>query len=272
MMNKQKIALIVVISLLVLVLGGVIVWKNFSTLFDKKSSSTESKKKVSIEQVNVIPVNERPYLQLSPTGDGRNLIVLIKELKKPAETMEYLLEYQTGSLLQGVQGEIALTKIPAQTEQLLGSCSAGGKCTYHEDVAGGKIETTYRGEINNYKLRQEWRFITNSQKESTVASRDGKFQVTSQELAKQKFIIILNSPGYPQEPVGRIVSDPYSLAVSQTLSGTADVSIRSSEETEGLTIQGWNGTEWQSFDSTTTDKVVTAKNVPLLELYLVTTQ
>lgn len=268
-MKKNNLIVGIVVLVVILGLGGVFAWKNLAGMFSKNTTTDTTKKKTVVEQANVIPVAERPYLQLSPTADGRKLTVLVKELKKPADTMDYLLEYETGSLLQGVQGEISLGKIPAQTEQLLGSCSAGGKCTYHENVSGGKIETTYFG-AENYKLRQEWRFITNTAKEKTFGSRDGKFQVTSGDLAKQKYMVILNSPGYPKTPSGTVVSDPYAFAASQTLSGTADVSIRVSEASDGLTIQGWDGSTWQTFESTISDSIVTAAKVPLMELYLVT--
>lgn len=267
--TKRKLVGIVAVVTLMIVLGGFLIWKQSASWF-KKEAPTE-KKKQTIEQTNVIPVSERPYLQLSPTADGRNVIILVKALKKQADTMEYLLEYETGSLLQGVQGELSLATIPAQTQQLLGSCSAGGKCTYHEDVSGGKLETYYRGSAD-YKLRQEWRFFNNKTKETSFASRDGKFQVTSSALGQQKFIIILNSPGYPPNLVGTPASDPYALAVSQTLSGTADITIRASQEAENLVIQGWDGSNWQQFESTITDKMVVATNVPLMELYIVTAQ
>lgn len=267
-MKNKKVLAGIAVGLLVLVLIGAFAWRAIAGLFSGDTTDDGAPKKRVVEQVNVTPVAERPYLQLSPTADGRNVIVLIKELKKPAESVEYLLEYETGSLLQGVQGEISLATVPAQTQQLLGSCSAGGKCSYHENVSGGKIETTFRGP-EDFKLRQEWRYIDNKAKETSFSSRDGKFQVGSDALATQRYAIVLNSPGYPGTPTDTVVSDPYALAVSSTLEGEGTVSIRAMEA-GNLTIQGWDGARWTSFETTSEDKLATAADVPLMELYLVT--
>jgi hypothetical protein len=267
-MKNPKVLGGIAAGLLLLVLVGVFAWRTIADLFSGEATDAGATKKQVIEQVNVLPVAERPYLQLAPTADGRNVIVIIKELKKSAQSVEYLLEYETGSLLQGVQGEISLATVPAQTQQLLGSCSAGGKCSYHENVSGGKIETTYRG-AEDFKLRQEWRYIDNKAKETIVSSRDGKFQMTADALASQRYAIILNSPGYPGTPTGTVVSDPYALAVSSTLKGEGSVSIRATEA-GNLTIQGWDGSKWTKFETTSDEKMATAENVPLMELYLVT--
>lgn len=265
-MNKKLIGPIVA-GLVILAAAGFGVSKIISFL--KPSDSNQQKNKVA-EQVNVIPVSERPYVQISPQADGRNIILIVKDLKKAAETVEYELEYQSGTLLQGAFGFIDLASVPAQEQVLLGSCSAGGKCSYHEDVQGGKLLLRFLQGDDKYVLRSDWRYIENTDDEAQVSSKDAKFQLESEELENQSYIVVYNSPGYPEGVEGEVVSEAYSLATSSTLSGEGSLSIRTTAEGEdlSLTIMGWNGSEWVEFEAEVADKTATA-DVELMELYIV---
>jgi hypothetical protein len=218
------------------------------------------------EPVNVIPVSERPVVQIAPVADGRNIQLIIKALKKEATTAEYELEYQAGTLLQGIFGSIELDAFPASITELLGSCSAGGKCSYHEDVKGGSLLLRLSGGSESYAVKQDWKYIDNKAGETAFASKDAKFQLDSDALAKQKYLVIYNSPGYPEGLEGTVVSDPYSLAVSSNLSGTGVLTMRANEDGD-IKIMGWDGKEWHDFAGTTEEKMVSA-TVDLMELYV----
>jgi hypothetical protein len=230
-------------------------------------TATDSRRERSriADPVNVLPVAERPYLQISPLPDGRNLELIVKNVKKAADEVEYELEYQAGSLLQGAFGNLALSEGTQQAKILLGSCSAGGACTYHEDVKGGTLLTRFSG-LDRYALKSDWRYIDNRARENQLSSKDAKFQLTSKELATQRFMVIFNTPGYPMDLPGTPVSDPYSLAVSANLKGTGSLTIRANEE-GNLSVMGWDGQKWQEFSGTVEGKTITAE-VPLLELYI----
>lgn len=262
-MKKQHMLILGVVILLIAAVAGVFALKN-----NKSADTTdETTKKQKIEEpVNVISLEERPYVQISPVADGRNIQLIIKELKKPANEAEYELEYQAGTLLQGIFGAIQLDKLPAQVTELLGSCSAGGKCSYHEDVKGGTLLLRFSGP-ENYALKQDWKYFDNSTKESAFSSKDAKFQLESESLSGQRYLVIYNSPGYPEGLEGTAVSEPYSLAVSSTLSGTGSLTMRANEE-GSLKIMGWDGTQWHEFAGEMDGKMVTAE-VDLMELYIV---
>lgn len=260
MKNKKAVAAIVIV---VIALIGGIVWV--------RSRSTESpavqneKRRLSLPE-NVIPVAERPYLVIEPLADGRNIEITVQTLKKEAEQMEYELEYQAGTLLQGAFGEIDLGSLPASARILLGSCSAGGACTYHEDVKGGSLVTRYTGGADPYALKSDWKYIINA-RETAHSSKDAKFQIDGPSLAQQRYLIIFNTPGYPEELPGTPVSDIYSLSASGILTGTAELTMRANEEGE-LKIATWNGSEWATHEGTVDGKMVTA-TVPLTDLYVV---
>lgn len=253
-----------IIVAVLLVSGGVFAYLKMSG--DKMVEQVQDDKKKKVSQpVNMIPVEERPYLRIVPI-DGRNLDLVAEVIKKPADLLEYELEYQAGSLLQGAFGELELDSLPATTRILLGSCSAGGACTYHENVKGGTLVTRYAG-ANEYALKQEWRYIENVGKDTGVSSKDAKFQLDAKSLAQQRVIIVFNSPGYPEGLTGTPVSDPYSLEVMGTLSGEGELTIRANEE-GNLMIMGWDGSKWHEFETTVDGKEAKA-TVDLMKLYLI---
>jgi hypothetical protein len=264
-LKKQQLMIGAAVLLVLLVVGGGFAWMKMSS----KSTTgqvEEPKKKKTADPVNVLAVPERPYIQISPLADGRNLELIIKSLNKPATSVEYELEYQAGSLLQGAFGEIELGSVPAQAKILLGSCSAGGACTYHEDVKGGTLLTRFSAE-ERYALKSDWRYFDNRARETAFASKDAKFQLESKDLATQRFLIVFNTPGYPQGLTGTAISDPYSLAVSNSLKGKGKLTIRANEEAASAAIMGWDGTAWKEFPTTADGKTLTA-DVDLMELYV----
>lgn len=249
----------------VLVLGGGVFALTRGNKPAEDAKVTEKKRKSA--PVNVIAGAERPYLRIVPHADGRNITFEALHIPKKADNVEYEIEYQAGSLLQGAFGELSLSSLPARKQILLGSCSAGGACTYHEDVRGGSITTRYDGP-ESYALKSDWKYIDNKAKEAAHSSKDAKFQIESDDLASVRYLVIFNTAGYPEGLKGTPVSDPFSLAASSTLSGEAKLTIRANED-GGTTIQGWNGQKWQSFETAVDGKSATA-TVPLMELYVVT--
>lgn len=261
-MKNPKLIIAIVVIFLIAVGVGI-----FAYMSNNKQADVEqtSKKQKIEEPLNVIPVEERPVVQISPVADGRNIQIIIKAVKKVADSVEFELEYQAGTLLQGIFGAIDLSSIPSQVTELMGSCSAGGKCSYHEDVQGGSLLLRFSGS-ENYTLKQDWKYVDNSAGETAFSSKDAKFQIESQDLANQKYLVIYNSPGYPEGLTGTPISDPYSFAVASTLKGNARLTMRANEDVPAK-IMGWNGKEWIDFGGSMEEKMVTAK-VDLMELYI----
>lgn len=261
-MSKKIVIPLVVLVLLALGIGGFFLLRKSNTT---ETAETQPGKKIVVEEVNTLPVAERPYLKLHPEADGHNVTFTIESQKKTATEAEYELEYQAGTLLQGAFGKVDLAQLPSSTKILLGSCSAGGACTYHTDVQGGTLLTRY-SDTKNFALKSEWRYFDNATKSPDIASKDAKFQLSSPELAKQRYMIVFNTPGYPEGLEGTPASEIFSLETSSALSGKGTLSLRADQE--GVTkIAVWDGAEWQYVDGTGDGKTVTAE-VPLAMLYV----
>lgn len=255
----------VIIGLVALVVGGG-VFALVKSLSKSKTADETTKKKRIEEPTNVIAVEERPYLQIIPHADGHNLSLVVNEVNKTASSAEYELEYQAGSLLQGAFGQFSVTSLPATEKVLLGSCSAGGACSFHEDVQGGTLLTRFEGP-ESYALKSRWKYIDNVDKKTAFSSQDAKFQLESSDLKTNRFLVIFNTAGYPEGLDGTPVSELYSLTSSSKLEGDAKLTIRADEEGE-LMIMGYDGNKWHEFDTTVDGKMASAE-VELMELFVV---
>lgn len=265
-MKKQHLLIGAIILVLLILGGGVFAFTQLrSESNDQPPVETDEKPTKKREQLNQIPVEERPYVTIAPVG-SRNLDLTVHTVKKDATSVEYELEYQAGTLLQGAFGKLDLGPVPITEDVLLGSCSAGGSCTYHEDVRGGTMLLRFDGGESRYALKQDWKYLP-ATRETQIASEDSKFQLEADGLASAGVIVLYNTPGYPEGLEGTPVSDPYSLQASGTLSGTGSLTMRAAEEGD-LKIMGWDGEAWQEFTGEVDGKSITAE-VDLLELYIV---
>lgn len=265
-MKNKKIIPIILVALVLLVGGGFAISKMGSE--KPAEEETTKKKNTVLEPKNIIDLAMRPYVKISPVSGGHHLDLEIVEVKKDATEVEYELEYQSGTLLQGFQEVLQLDALPAKTQKLLGSQSAGGAITYHEEIKGGSLQLRFIGP-ENYVLKQDWKYFENTDKGTEFSSKDAKFQINSDDLATNRLLIIYNTPGVPEGLEGEIASDAYVLTSTTSLDGEATVSIRANDEVEGLIMMGYDGNEWVELDSTVEGKVVTAEAAPLMELYVV---
>ena len=248
---------------LIVIIAGVLA---FTNLRARQANIEEAKPVKPVEKVNLIPVEERPYVSILPNQNGRNLVITIHDLKKPADEAEVEVEYQTGELLQGAMLPMELNEFPNSVDMLLGSCSAGGKCSYHEDVTGGSLLLRFLGD-EKYALKNDWAFIENTDKETTFVSRDSKFRIEGAGLARVTHAVILQSPGLPQNVEKRLLSAPYAVQLASPNRGEVSVSIRLNEDVADATILGWDGQAWEELATTVADKQATGSG-PLYEAYI----
>lgn len=264
--NKKILIALGAVILLAVIITIVVKGKNQS---NPELITEEPERRRITEPVNVIPVEERPYVSIRPLADGRNLTISINHLNKPAQKVDYELEYQSGTMLQMVMGMIDLDNLPATKQELLGTCSAGGACTYHENVSGGNLLLRFTdANQDSYVVKSDWRYFDNKDNSEEVASRDAKFQLTADAIANQRYLIVFNSPGYPEDLEGEVIADNFSLSTSTVLSGSGQLTIRTNEESPTAKIVGYDGDEWHEFETTVDGKQAEAE-VELMQFYTV---
>lgn len=248
----------VIITLLVLVLaiGGFFIIRARRPA----DAPVEEIEKASLP-INDIPVEERPYITLSPDGPGRNLTLMI-DRATVLETYEYELVYDAGDKQEGAFGRIDLAKEdqPVEKSLLLGSKSAGGAVTYHEDVSGGSLTLTY----DKVKLKESFNFLRFDSAESDYPSIDGRLTVTlsSTALPKNAVIVIMKTFGLPAPVEGTLRAGPYGVFTNTPPKGDVSLAITlSAGDYTDPTIIEWDGEEWVELETILEDDVVSADSV-----------
>lgn len=232
-----------------------------SGCLNKKTEKPVERPKIQ-ETVNTVPVDKRPYSVLSFSDSGR--FPAGRELKleiadgKNATSIEYELEYQAGTLVQAGIGSINPKgeKLPLSRDILLGSCSAGGACSYSEDVKGGTLLLRFKGsDIGS--LKGEWNFYDPGN-DGKLASRDAKFQLDAPGL-KNSYALIAQTLGFPPKVNDGVIAGPYHLETTVDKTGGMQLIMRLNEEQAKAVLWLWNGKELQKIPAEISGKTLSAK-------------
>jgi hypothetical protein len=223
------------------------------------------------EPVNVIPVSQRPYVTLQPKSARNQLELIIHDLKLPAEAVEVTLEYDRNKgILDAVLRNFSLDTIPLVEALFMGSESAGGHITYHDDVVGGLLHLEFEGD-ESYALEVPWRYDDTQTEYSQISTADQKFQVELTKPIKTSKVLVMQSPGLPLEAEGEVIAGPYLFRTPGSLPDTdITVKFRLPEATSEAKLLGFDGAAWQPLEATVDGKQLTATEVPVYEVYVVT--
>lgn len=257
---NAKRTLVVAVSLVTVGLGALGVWLRVRPAKETQLQEQTARK---LEPVNAIPVRDRPFIEMVPRADGREVRITVTQLNE-SDAVEYELEYQAGTLLQGAFGKIDFSSetAPVIRNILLGSCSAGGKCSYHEDVNGGTLLLRY---INNETtaLKAEWNFQLMRNEAGRFSSRDAKFSfdVGKHGLPAATFAIIAQTMGLPGPVDGEIVSGPYSITFPKAIAPrTKEIitTLRIDSQATEIRLFGWSGDGWTEYEAQQSGKTLEA--------------
>lgn len=228
--------------LIVLIVIGVFIFKN-----PKKATQTPAGTARQVEQINQISIKDRPFVTLIPRADGKEVTLSLDQVKN-ASKVEYELEYQTDSLIQGVFGNIDFTKEtpPVSKNLLFGSCSKG-KCRYDEGIVGGSLTLRFEGGSQPYALKADFNLQNMFDRQGVFISKDAKatLDVGKSGLANATFMIISSTMGLPAAVDGEIIAGPYAfLAASSPKLSKASLTIKSKDDLSGAKLMYWNAKAW----------------------------
>lgn len=239
----------------------------------KKPKEEETIETRKVEQINKLPVKQRPYITLTPRADGKEVTLTIDNLTNASQA-EYELEYQAGSMIQGVFGSIDFQKeeLPVSKNLLFGSCSKG-KCRYDENVTGGSLTLRFEGGDEPYVLKTDFNLQLMSQHEGVFASKDikAKLDVGKSGLPASTYVIIANTLGLPVDLDGEIIAGPYAFLAAQTQKFNGTLTIQSKEDLTSAKLFYYNGSDWTEITLEIDNNKITAP-VTNLGTYIVVSQ
>lgn len=198
--SKKSTYIIAAVTFVVLILGIY-----FLFIFKKTPGQIKPKDFASgeIKQVSDIDVSKRPYVTLTPTSDGAEIIISIENMAD-FDGIEYELTYQAdnptapGSKIQrGSTGAGINTKDQKyKTSILLGTASRGVRSPDRGVVDGILTMHLFKGD-QEYLSETNWDLFQAGAKKATIESRDSKFQLEIPGLGKDYWVILADTIGVP---------------------------------------------------------------------------
>ncbi len=148
---KHKTTIIAAIVLLGVLSGGFFVIRSSP----KTQPQPSSTKKLNLDLPDVNPA---VVVNLQKTADGKSVVLTITHIPEGTTSIEYELSYNTEEgLPKGVLGEIELHgNTQVERDILLGTCSAGGRCTYDTGVTQAKVVLIFHHPNGNSKFVKEY--------------------------------------------------------------------------------------------------------------------
>ena len=240
----KKAVLIILIVVLVLGAAGV---GGFLLLKEKKTEEEEipQDEGVLIET----PLEERPYVTMTPREDGREFTLDISRIKN-ADTIEYELVYDSNGLSRGVVGTITLKGENKVTRQLLlGTCSRG-KCKYDEDVSEGSLTLRFRSDEGVRKFDADFHLQRGDEVLTTIDdsfSLEGSFG--------SAYYLTMQTIGLPGDLMNdTYLAGPYGVftAGSQSVNN-GQVSVALEDHSQPTWVYAWVQKDWQILDNSETE-------------------
>lgn len=175
-----------------------------------------------VKDIAEIPLDKRPYVTLTPTSDGAEIIMSIENMGE-FENIEYELTYLADNpQVSGEKVQRGATGVDVNTKDekykksiLLGTASRGTRSPDIGVVEGKLTLHAIKGDTE-YLSETHWDIFEAGEKAQTISARNGNFEMALPSLGKNYWIIIADTIGYPKN--NNLNSDKVVLPVWGTFS------------------------------------------------------
>lgn len=243
-MSKVKIFIFILTPLLLIVLAVYI----FSRSKTSQQSPSVSQ---TVQEVVDIPLEQRPYLELIPRQDGKEITLKLTKYTTSSK-VEYELSYESQGIPRGVIGESVLDTSTLTKDLLLGTCSRN-VCRYDEGVSSGEVVLKFRQAEKVKKFNSQF-LLQQSDKE--LKSPDNKFYLKGK--FSKTFYIVAPTIGLPEVVAGQIVEGPYGIFTSGASSLKDSRIIFAGQSDAALQVFNWTGSSWIELTCKVTDDGIEA--------------
>ena len=175
-------------------------------LFIRQRSADKVKTQEStdiVKSISEIDNTKRPYVTLTPTSDGAEIIISIEKMAD-FDKIEYELTYLADNpqlagekITRGHTGNDANTKDEKYKKSMLLGTGSKGVKSPDKGITDGKLTLhLYKGDTD-YQSETNWDMFEVGQSATTIKSRDDKLELTLPSLGKPYWIILADTVGIP---------------------------------------------------------------------------
>ena len=199
-MKKNLTVALIIVAILLIAVGAVLMIRG------RKTTETSNNNQQNQQEIVETPLEERPFVSLTPRADGKEFTLDITRIKN-TQTIEYELVYDSQGLSRGVIGSVDLKgEDKVQRKLLLGSCSKS-VCKYDEGVEQGTLTLRFRGSDGTRKFTSDFHL---QQGGKELTSIDEKFKLTG-KFSVSTFYLTMSTIGLPEEVENKVIAGPYGI-------------------------------------------------------------
>src|SRR3989344_3232140 len=196
---KRNIYIIAAIAFVV-----IIVAVYFLFIFQKDPKAIKTQKTSGeVKQLSEIELGKKPYITLTPTSDGAEIIISIENMAN-FDRIEYELTYLadnpqvSGEKIQrGSTGTDINTKEAKYKKSILLGTASRGVRSPDKGVIDGKLTMHAFIGDTEYLSETSWNFVQAGSTASTIQDASGKFKLELYLLGKDYWIILAETIGLP---------------------------------------------------------------------------
>lgn len=234
----------------------------FLFIFQKKPKQLRAEETTGeVEELSQIDLNMRPYVTLTPTTDGAEIIISI-ETMADFDRIEYELTYladnptETGQKIQrGATGTDVNTKDQKYKKSILLGTASRGVRSPDKGITDGKLTMhLFKGETE-FQSETFWDLLKIGTRTSTLEDRAGNIKIEAGAFNKEYWVILADTVGLPpsftfdSKKVQLPVIGVFSVAPEFTTNGEVSIKVTSLDNPQ---IYAYSHTEskWQKLNST----------------------
>lgn len=152
---KNKKLLIILLSLTILLIGGVVL--RFKGIKKREKKEGNLKRETVLPREEVLPTVDSTVSVNLTSKDGKEVVLTVENIPLGTETLDYELSYLTsGNLPKGVVGTIEVAgKDKIERKITLGTCSSG-TCVYDQGVKKIKVDLKFNGDYGGKLFEKEF--------------------------------------------------------------------------------------------------------------------
>lgn len=220
-----------------------------------KEESTASE----VKQITDLELSKRPYVTLTPTADGAEIIISIENMAA-FDRLEYELTYEADNpttpgtkVLRGSTGADINAKEPKyKTSILLGTASRGVRSP-DTGITDGKLTLhMFKGDTE-YLSETPWDLFQIGQTASTVTDKSANFSLEVPTLGKYYWLILADTVGIPQGgtfDLKNVALPAYGLfSVAPTFQSPSTLTLKTDAQSPSLFAYSTQESTWTKLDS-----------------------
>jgi hypothetical protein len=177
----------------------------FLFVFQKQPKTVKETVNASqIKQITDLDVGKRPFVTLTPTSPGSEIIISIENMSE-FDNIEYELTYLSDNpqlpgekLQRGSTGTDVNTKEPKYKKSMLLGTASKGVSSPDKNISDGKLTMhMFKGDVE-YQSETKWDMFQVGSKATEIKDSTGKFSLSIPALGKDYFIILADTLGVPK--------------------------------------------------------------------------